>query len=130
MNRLLFAGATVLAVLLFCKASDAVAGPPGSPPAKGMKSAGQSNKAAAHPKSYRKWTGYCWFARYRCYGYFSPMDQGWFYWCPLRSDGHDRVSPRSAAGSDCDSQLDPPYPSCRLPADAPRRFVVHPALSS
>jgi hypothetical protein len=31
-------------------------------------------------RGYRNWNRYCWFPRYRCYGYFCPDDGLWYYW--------------------------------------------------
>jgi hypothetical protein len=33
-----------------------------------------------YPRYYRGWSRYCWFPRYRCYGYYSPTDSCWYYW--------------------------------------------------
>ena len=33
-----------------------------------------------HDRGFRGWNSYCWFPRYRCYGYYCTTDQCWFYW--------------------------------------------------
>ena len=31
-------------------------------------------------RSFRGWNSYCYFGQHRCYGYFCPTAQAWFYW--------------------------------------------------
>jgi hypothetical protein len=35
-----------------------------------------------YPRHYRGWLRYCWFPRYRCYGYLSPDDNAWYFYSP------------------------------------------------
>src|ERR1051325_9730733 len=35
----------------------------------------------SHLRTFSGWRGCCWFGRYGCYGYYSPADGLWFYWC-------------------------------------------------
>jgi hypothetical protein len=90
MKRLFVAGAAAACfALLFIGASVQAAGPPqGHGTSKSMKPGAHPAKlpqgkvagARYHVRQYRGWNAYCWFPRYRCYGFYDPLCQGWFYW--------------------------------------------------
>jgi hypothetical protein len=33
-----------------------------------------------HVRGYHGWIARCWFPSFRCYAYFCPTDQAWYYW--------------------------------------------------
>jgi hypothetical protein len=60
----------------------------GGPHASGYRVAPYSRPsftARHYPSSYRGWSSYCWFPRYRCYGYYCPTACCWYYWYPQSS---------------------------------------------
>src|SRR5690348_8542635 len=47
-----------------------------------MHTGGRASHSHFYRSSYRGWSSYCWFPRYRCYGYYCPTASCWYYWYP------------------------------------------------
>ena len=77
----------VLTAALLLGAATANAHPGGKPSGKNVSVSVKTTTihngfsgSVRYNRDFHDWKGYCFFPRYRCYGYYNPTCSTWYYW--------------------------------------------------